>query len=62
MAEAELRGHRCGEHRRQYDSTGGYRGILGGWNVYCVCGASYVTEDPTEPFACPKDEAGRGDE
>lgn len=49
------RGHRCGEHRQQHDSTGGYRGILGGYNVYCICGARWTTQTPGEPFACPKE-------
>lgn len=55
MAEADLRDHKCGEHRQEHDSTGGWRGVLGGWNVHCVCGARWVTEDPSEPFKCPND-------
>jgi hypothetical protein len=55
MANADLAGHKCGEHRQAHDSTGGFRGILGGWNVYCVCGVHYVADDPAAPFACPKE-------
>ena len=55
-AEYDLRTHECGEHRRQYDNTGGFRGILGGWNVSCVCGESWVVPDPSTPFACPQGE------
>lgn len=53
MAEWDLRTHKCGEHREQHDSTGGFRGILGGWNRDCVCGAHYVSETESEPFKCP---------
>jgi len=62
MAESDLRTHKCGEHRREHDSTGGFRGILGGWNVSCVCGAHWMTENPSEPFACPKDPANPSQE
>jgi len=57
LAEADLHNHRhlCGKHYQQYDNTGGYRGILGGWNVYCACGEHWVTDNPSEPFKCPKD-------
>lgn len=53
-AEYDLRNHKCGEHREQHDFTGGYRGILGGYNRYCVCGERYVSE-ALDLFKCPKD-------
>lgn len=56
-AEWDLRTHECGVHRQQHDNTGGWRGILGGWNIRCVCGARYVTEDDSAAFHCPKDDA-----
>jgi len=55
MSERDLAWHECGVHRKEHDSTGGYRGILGGYNVHCVCGEHYVTDDPDAPFSCPKD-------
>jgi hypothetical protein len=44
-----------GEHRREHDSTGGHRGILGGYMVRCVCGESWVSQNPSEAFMCPAD-------
>lgn len=52
-AERDLESHRCGEHRQAHDSTGGFRGILGGYNVRCVCGERWVA-DAGEPFRCPR--------
>lgn len=52
-AERDLDSHPCGEHRQAHDSTGGFRGILGGYNVRCVCGESWVV-DGGEPFTCPR--------
>lgn len=54
-ATQALSRHKCGEHRRVHDSTGGYRGILGGWNVRCVCGAAWVVQNSSEKFKCPMD-------
>lgn len=55
LAEADEQVHAltCGRHFEAHDSTGGYRGILGGYNRYCVCGAHYVTENIDE-FKCPR--------
>lgn len=41
-------------HRPRHDSTGGYRGILGGFNENCVCGAHWVRDDLAEPWQCPR--------
>lgn len=57
IAEWDLKDHECGVHRQAHDSTGGYRGILGGWNVSCVCGERWVDHDGNTPFRCPKDTA-----
>lgn len=54
-AEWDLKTHKCGEHRQAHDSTGGYRGILGGYNVSCVCGEHWVDHDGNATFHCPKD-------
>lgn len=54
-AEWDLRSHNCGEHRPEHDSTGGYRGILGGFSVRCVCGSRWVVDRPGTPFSCPDD-------
>lgn len=55
-AERDLARHPCGVHRESHDSTGGFRGILGGYNRRCVCGERYVS-DAGEPFACPREAA-----
>ena len=60
-AEWDLKSHKCGEHRQAHDSTGGYRGILGGWNVSCVCGEHWVDHEGNTPFKCPKDVAASVD-
>src|SRR5690554_5007992 len=52
--DGDTHSSRCGQHGEEYDSTGGYRGILGGYNRRCICGARYISE-LGEPFACPKD-------
>jgi len=36
------------EHHLQYDNTGGFRGVLGGWNRTCTCGWHGVDEDATD--------------
>ena len=56
IADRDLSFHKCGEHREAPNSTGGYRGILGGFNRYCVCGARYVSEGGNEVFDCPRNE------
>lgn len=58
MAEDDLARHECGVHRQQHDSAGGFRGVLGGWNVSCICGKTYVTQNPSDPFHCPADSEG----
>jgi hypothetical protein len=60
MAQHDFDRHPCGRHYQAHDSTGGFRGILGGYNVYCVCGARYVDYDGS-PFHCPRDK-GRPDD
>jgi hypothetical protein len=42
-------------HAEEYDSSGGYRGILRGRNISCICGAHWVATDSRVPFACPND-------
>lgn len=54
-AEWDLRTHECGTHRQQHDSTGGYRGILGGRNITCICGARWVCFEDGTPFKCPNE-------
>lgn len=54
-AERDERRHECGVHREEHDSTGGYRGILGGYNRHCICGARYTSESGMEKFQCPRD-------
>jgi hypothetical protein len=54
-AEHDLDIHKCGDHREAHDSTGGFRGILGGYNRRCVCGSHYISDVPDE-FRCPKDD------
>lgn len=54
MAEHELGQHKCGEHRPTY-GDGSFRGILGGFNRDCVCGAHWVTDEPgLGTWSCPK--------
>lgn len=50
-----FRSHDCQTHRRQFDSTGGLRGILARWRVSCTCGESWVADDSYAEFHCPKD-------
>lgn len=57
-ARRDLDRHPCGEHREAHDSTGGFRGILGGRNRFCVCGAHYVSHFD-EAFKCPRDKQER---
>lgn len=57
VAERDLSWHKCGEHRQKHDSTGGYRGILGGFNMRCVCGEGWVVDDLSVGFHCPKNPA-----
>lgn len=46
-----------GYHRSLHNSTGGHRGILGGYTVECVCGAKWVEEASTKKFECPREMA-----
>jgi len=33
------------DHRLAHDSTGGFRGVLGGWNRSCICGWHGVDQE-----------------
>lgn len=55
--ERELSDHKCGEHRQEYDSTGGLNPLTGRYRRYCVCGVMWTVESSTEAFKCPEDKS-----